>query len=163
QDQLPRQRVRQLQMVTALEYALILKPDDSEAHRMLFELYSQARYLDMALDHLKEVVKSVNASGPGPNETREQFHQRMDNLQKVLKNMDTQVTRLRNEYELSAANQPLLNKAQMALNKGLGKRALELLLDADPAQIDIKELNLLLELLLSTGQPEKVREGLTEN
>src|SRR5262249_32676423 len=56
-----------------------------------------------------------------------------------------------------AANQALINKAQIALSKQLGKKALDLLLEADPASIEIPEATLQLFLLLSTGRPEEAR------
>jgi tetratricopeptide (TPR) repeat protein len=72
------------------------------------------------------------------------------------------VTRQRNEYELSAANQPLITKVQLALGKGLGKRALDLLLEADPAQIAEAEAGLQLRLLLYTGRAHEVQDRIGE-
>jgi hypothetical protein len=158
----PRQKLRQVQMVAALEHGLKLRPDDPEAHEMLFQAYFQAGYHDLALDHLRDAVKYGAAAGQKPGDTRDTFKTRIENMQRTLKNFDAQVTRQRNEYDISATNQALINKARIALSKQLGKKALDLLLDADPAAVDIPEATLELFLLLSMGRPEDARRPLED-
>jgi hypothetical protein len=163
-DLLPRQRMRQIQIVTALENSLKLPPTNPDAHLKLFRVYTQNRCMDLGLDHLRECYKTVNLAGARPGESPDDFRTRRDELQRLLKNVETQVAKLRNEYDTEAVNRPLMEKLGIALRSGLGKKALELLLDADLSQMDEQEARSVagsqLFLLLSMGRTDDVRARL---
>jgi hypothetical protein len=152
--------LRQVQLATALQNALTLRPDSVEAHRMLWDYYLRVNYLDLGLDQLNEEYRLLREGGRGRDETVQQFQQLLDGKQKYIKELDTTVSRARNEYAIAAANQPAGAKAALALQRGLAKEALTILMQVDPAQFGDQELNLELLLLLTTGQTEIVREGL---
>jgi tetratricopeptide (TPR) repeat protein len=160
-DQVARQKLRFIQAVTALEYGLKLRPDDAEAHSALASLYRSMNYIDLATDHLRDYVNAARAAGPQPDETRDDFRSRMEALDKGLKNDETFVITRLNEYDLAASNQPLSTKVQQALAKGLGKRARDLLMEADASQMEVPDRLMQLQLLLLTGQPDKIIEEVT--
>jgi hypothetical protein len=157
----PRQIMRQVQLVSALQQALAMRPDNEELQLMLMDAYRQVEWNDQAIDHLRDSIKYTRAAGRRPGESLEQFSQKLEQLQTVLKELDTEVQRQQNDYELRAANQPLLVKAHLALERGLGKRALQVLLEADVSQFGPEEANLQVQLLLMTGRLDEVRDGLT--
>jgi hypothetical protein len=163
QDILTRQQLRRVQFVTASEYGLKLRPDNQDAHTRLFGLYRQMGYVDLALDHLRDAARYARAAGPRAFESAEDFDRRIEALDTNVQNLDSQVSTQRNELEVNIGNQPLIAKAQQALARGLGKRALELLLEAEPQQVGIAEANLQLELLLHMGRLDEVRARLTDD
>ena len=59
--------------------------------------------------------------------------------------------RQKNEFQLESANKPVLQKAYMALRRRLARQAIEVLLGADPLQMNRDEIDLLINLLLKTG------------
>jgi hypothetical protein len=158
QEMLPRQRLRQIQITAALERGLKLRPDFEEGHQMLYQVYGQTRYVDLAVDHLREYVKLLS---PKLGEKPEVFKARADGWEQQLKKLETYVNQQRNEYENVQRDQPLLRKVQIALSRDLGGKALDLLLNADEMEIQGPEASLQLFLLLTTGRLEDVRERLT--
>jgi tetratricopeptide (TPR) repeat protein len=157
-----RQRLRQIQIIAALEALLRLRPDDAEAHRMLGESYSVLNFYDLALEHKREHIQAQEAIGPQGSETQENFDKVMDMPRKQLEEYDKQVTRARDDYEVKAANLRLPDKVALALNHGLAKKALDLLLEADPSEIGANEARLQLDLLLCTGRLDEVRAKLED-
>lgn len=143
-----RQQLRHIQMTTALEQAVKLRPDDASARLQLFQIYGTLNYLDLALEHFQEYV---NLLAPGPNESQEDFNKRADPLRTALKNLETRVGRERNQFELEQTNKRPLEKAVLAQRKGLTKRALQVLLQADPSQMERDAIDMEVRLLLTTG------------
>jgi hypothetical protein len=154
-DASPRQKLRQVQLLTALEYYLILRPQDGEAHWRLFQSYAQLQYLDLALDHLHAAAEFFAAKGPGRGESREDFQQRMEQLQREVTKRAADVKSREDDYEVDARDKPLSGKVQKALQNGLIRRARDLLLEAAPVQLVPEEISLLFDLLLSTGRPDQ--------
>jgi tetratricopeptide (TPR) repeat protein len=161
---LPRQQLRQVQITTALERGLMLRPNDLDSHLQLREIYLQQNYLDLALEHTRAAVDLFKARayalrGSGDQENRDK---EIESLEKGLEKLDTEVKRRENEFELAATNQPLNAKAQLALSKGLGKRARELVLESDMSLVTAREIPLLMNLLLSTGRIELAKDLLSD-
>jgi hypothetical protein len=155
-DQYPRQKLRFVQLVAALEHGLKARPDDADAHFQLWESYRDMHFMDLATDHLREFLKATRAAGPRPGESREDLQRYLEELEKGLKNNETEVLRALNDYDLKAGNQPLGTKVQQALAHQLGKQALELLMTADSSQMDVAERVQQFDLLLMTGRPEEI-------
>jgi tetratricopeptide (TPR) repeat protein len=143
-----RQQLRHIQMTTALEQAVKLRPDDASAHMQLFQIYGTLNYLDLALEHFQEYV---NLLALGPNESQEDFNKRADPVRTALKNLETRVGRERNQFELEQTNKRPLEKAVLAQRRGLAKRALQVLLQTDPSQMDKDAIDMEVHLLLTTG------------
>jgi tetratricopeptide (TPR) repeat protein len=148
----PREQLRQIQVITGLESALKLQPHDESTHRLLFGVYFRSQYYDVALDHLREIVRLTKAAGPQPQETREDFNGRLEREENQLKALDTTVTRTETEFELKGANLPLLYRAQLAQRNGLAGKALELLLQATPDEMNQAAGDMQIQLLLTTGR-----------
>jgi hypothetical protein len=158
----PRQKLRQVQMTTALEYSLKVRPDNEQMHLDLFSVYLRLNYLDLAREHLNAVHRLVNLRGRRSGETEDSFKKRTEELANNLKSLETELSRRSNMYESEQVNQPLSYKVLLALRSGLAKRALDLLVQqADPLQVTNEDIQVLLDLLLTTGQPEQARELLT--
>jgi tetratricopeptide (TPR) repeat protein len=162
QELIARQRLRQVQIAAALERAVKLRPEDADVHELLFRVYTLARYQDLALEHLREVDRCLQAAGPRPGDTQESVAHRKAAVERTRKSLEIQVARARTEYEVGATNQPLLYKARLALSKQLGKKALDLLLEADPTTMEIPAAGLQLFLLLATGRSDEARSRLEE-
>src|SRR5205807_2004642 len=95
-----RQQMRQIQLITALEQGLRLRPTDVQAHQTLGEIYySQTLYHDLALEHFQEALKRA-ARDPG--ETQDQFKKRLEDSQQRLKGLDDDVRRQKNEFQLES-------------------------------------------------------------
>jgi tetratricopeptide (TPR) repeat protein len=157
----PRKKVRRLQLVSALEDYLTLRPDDTDAHLMLFQAYYEMRYSDLALDHLRASLDSARAAGPR-GETQEEYQKRIEQQEKDVKRLEGPVQETYNKFIVASGSMPLLQKAQTALQRGLAKEALRILRDADMSQFGPQEIALLAELLLNTGQGEQLREVMPE-
>jgi hypothetical protein len=153
-DFLPRQKLRQVQLLTALEYYLMLRPQDGEAHWRLFQSYAQLQYLDLALDHLRWATEYFASRGPGRGESREEFQRRIEQLRQEVTKRAADVKSREDDYEVDTRDKPLSGKVQKALQNSLIKRARDLLLEADPVQLGPGEINYLFDLLLSTGRPD---------
>jgi hypothetical protein len=162
QDVFPRQILRDSQMLTALEYYAMLLPQDGEAHRKLAQNYARLGYWDLALEHLRAATEYFAARGPNRRESRDEFKQRIEQMDKDLGQLKADVKKREDDYQVDARDKPLSRKVQKALQNGLIKRARDLLLQADPVQIGPVEIDVLLRLLLSTGRPDQARAVLSE-
>ena len=110
----PRQKLRQVQLLTALEYYLMLRPQDGEAHWKLFQSYAQLQYLDLALDHLRAAAEYYASKGPGRGEDREHFQGRMEQLQREVTKREADLKTREDDYEVDARDKPLSGKVQKA-------------------------------------------------
>jgi hypothetical protein len=153
-----RQKMRQVQYATAMEYALKLRTDNVEAHYQLFKHYVGMEYYDIALEHLNSAVDQAEAAGPRVNEPESEFKGRIDALKKEVKSLDEFVGKRRNRFVLDAADKPLDTKLGLAMQSGLTARALELILAADNSQVSPSVINLELDLLLSMGRAHDAGE-----
>ena len=159
QEILTRQKLRQVQIATALEQNLKLNPADGLEHFKLSRLYEQLHYKDLAADHLEETIKLFLKQGPPPG-LSDHF---MDDLQKYHKKLDTDVIKDRNEYEVASTNRPPLQRAQLALSKGLAKQARDVLNDITALESSPEALSLNVDLLLSTGNADELRRDFLGN
>jgi hypothetical protein len=162
QDIFPRQTLRDTQLLTALEYYVMLRPHDGEAHQKLAQNYERLRYWDMELDHVRAATDSLASRGPRRRESREEFKQRLERMEKFLTQLKTEVKKREDDYQVDVRDKPLSRKVQKALQNGLIKKARDLLLQADPVQVGPAEIDVLLHLLLSTGRPDEARAVLSE-
>jgi tetratricopeptide (TPR) repeat protein len=180
------QLLRHIQAVTAYQNALTLKPDDSEVHLNLARIYrhsyvglhltrnSQAQpqisFVDVEMEHLKEFLRLMRAAGPvsvtsadgsGPRrETPDEFAKRMEGMERELKQREKEIDLQgrRNNYEVTAANKPPLEKAKTAVALGLVKQALDALSEIpEPLSGEAKELDI--RLKLATGQAAALLGG----
>jgi tetratricopeptide (TPR) repeat protein len=161
----PRVRLRQTEMITALQYALKLKPDDPNPHLTLYELYGQNHFIDLARDQLGEATRLMREQDTSAlnSSQLEAYQKQLDELEKRYSQLEEQVKRLEDAVEVATENQPLMAQVGMAMQRGLGKRALDRLSQADASLIGIAEARIYFDLLLATGRPEDVLVGMKED
>lgn len=162
ESNLPRQVLRRAQLTTVLEQVLKIRPGELEAHRLLMEIYNQVKFFDLAQEHRRYVAGRVAGAGPEHDETTDAYRSRMENMEKQLKQLEEDLNKRRNAFEVAAQNRPLFEKAQLAVNHGLGQRALELMLESDMTALSEREIRFVLELLLSQGRAEELVQVLRE-
>lgn len=154
--------LRQVQIATALQQALVLRPDSEDIHRRLKILYVGMGFRDFALDHLNEEMRYARQFGRQPAESPDDYLKRLENYEKQSKEFESDVQQRLNRYELDALNQPLVAKAGLAMQLGLAKKALDELRKSDPTQPNFAQgVDLQVQLLLRTGQLEELRGGFT--
>ncbi|MBV9124763.1 MAG: hypothetical protein JO112_15515, partial [Planctomycetes bacterium] len=167
-------KLRQVETMTALKHALLLQPEAPEVHLALAQTYGQMyekdlgsgvpqtffTHLDLALEELRTAIQEIKDAGPLPGETREQFDQRLERLEKEEDTRSKRVKKALVEYELRAKNDPPLAKAQQAYRQGLAGEALKVLMEEgtenpSPAEAAVKA-DMEIDLLALAGRGEEV-------
>ncbi len=163
-------QLREVQIVSALENAVLLKPTLREAHSVLSQVFlGMTRpgnpqintHLDLGYDHWKEAARLERAAGPPPGVSREQFEQHLSAREDNLKKLEQALQQRRDRYDVGSKNprfERLIARSEFALDHGLAKTALDVLEKADRSQIAPAEVTQLLDLLLRSGRLEAVRE-----
>jgi hypothetical protein len=152
--------MRHIQMAAALEHALQRNPDSLLAHEQLAALFETRGFLDAALEHHRAALRLAQRAGPLPIEDPDAFARRMEQRQRAVKALERLVNDRKNEFTLQTrdlGSEPL-RKAEMALNQGLARLALEDILMASSILLLHGEgvcLQVRLQLLL--GRIESVR------
>jgi hypothetical protein len=157
----PLEDVRSIQVITALTQAVRLNPDLAPGHQGLAQLYTERRFLDLALKHRESYLELVRRGGARPGEESDAFAARIKRLTVSLGELRTEVQTRESRYLVHSealAGDPLA-RARLAVDLGLAGKALdEVLLKSHSDLYGIEGLRLLLELLLRTGRAEDVRE-----
>jgi hypothetical protein len=158
--------LRDAQMTAALRGAVLLDPDLGLAHQMLSALYGRAGFADLQLKHLGEYLRWLRRISPGGDD---QFDEAVQALNKDYKELEKQVKDNLNKYEVQSERKRVLEKANNALRLGLADKALQVLLESNPLEFEEEGTRLELDLLLRTGDLERLRvqiaspdEGLRE-
>lgn len=151
--------LRRVQILTALEQAVLLRPDLDLAHAWLVQLYIEPDRMfeqgqaDRSLDHLR-ARRRLAANDPERRVALESDFQRLqeliDHAEKIY------------QANLSGKTDPskVLARAQLAARYGLSRKALEMLLASYPAIFGKAGVEYELELMLQAGQASQVREVL---
>jgi hypothetical protein len=177
QELVSRQKLRQVQIITALEQSLKLNDDDAAVHDALATQYLQLGYLDLAASHLDETLKRlvklkpesdevarIPQLTPGPVKDRvEQFNWKINERQEAYKRLDTAVISGNNEYRLNAQGQPSVVRAQLAKDRGLAGQALEVLGGLTPEESTDVATAMNLDLLISTGKADELQRLILED
>jgi len=166
------QQLRQIQVVNALENALVLKPDQLTIHKVLGDIYSQmyvetffgrnpqsrnlTPFHDLAVEHWRQYLAAVQAVGPNPGDKLESFQKQLQEEETMINRFKKDVERKRDEWVVEGANRPPLEKAQRALFKGLVKQAADQLRDLDSSELGVAGTELKNLLLLCSGDAKDV-------
>jgi hypothetical protein len=156
--------IRRLQALTALEQAVLLRPELDQAHALLVQLYSTSGHLDRALDHLRARLQiaeqQASKRGPGAASAAD----RRAVLQVDAHTLEELVDRSLNIYETNAAElaapSKVYHRADLAYRHGLAGKALEMLLGSHPAIFGKAGAKLQLDLMLELGRAYEVRAWL---
>ena len=125
-------RLRQVQASAAFNQALLLKPDLPLAHTASPAFMGRWATPDLRLKHLKEFQKLTRAAGAGPRpRVPAEFERRQATLDDEVERLDEGVRRLTDVYAANALYLKVIDRANAALEKGLGGKALEVLLGSD--------------------------------
>jgi hypothetical protein len=156
--------IRRLQALTALEQAVLLRPDLDQAHALLVQLYGSAGYLDRALDHLRARLRiaeqQAGQRGPG----RALAAERRSALKADVGTLGELVDRSLKIYEanVTGLSEPskVYERARLAYRHGLADKALQMLLGSHPAIFGKAGAQLQLDLMLEMGRAYEVRTWL---
>jgi hypothetical protein len=151
-------QLRSVQAAAALNQALAARSDLAQAHGDLAALYQQLGYQDLALKHFKEYLAFLTRDGRTPGETAEQFASRLGQLERYTDELDREVKRLLGVYEVRAYKLKTLDQAHLARSLGLTAKALEILGKSNIGDYGVEGEQLELELKLSVGDLNYVRE-----
>jgi tetratricopeptide (TPR) repeat protein len=147
--------VRQAQRIAALNHVVLLDPDHEPAHHELASMYQGLGYMDLALKHLTERVRIMRERGPIRNERPEDYDKALKQLETNVDSLDTMVKRSQNDYEVGQVGRTSLRqKAELALSKGLGGQARDMLLQSEEVKIEPDAVPLELNLMIMTGAIE---------
>src|SRR5262249_44955308 len=122
----------------------------------------QVPYTDLALEHRTEHVNRVRAAGRRPDERLDEFNDRLEKLEQGVKDLEGEVQKNEQLYLVRSSNQGRLQKAVLALEMGLAKKPLEVLLESDYVEFGIEGAQLELDLLLKTGRLRNLRHNLKD-
>ncbi len=161
----PLARLRQIQIVTALEQAVRLDPNLEAAHRELAYLYGLSNALDQSLEHRQAEARLSRRAGPRPGESADEFAYRMEFLEKDTAKLVELVEDQRKKYATGSLSfqGDRIQQARLAIRLGLPRKALEEVLFLTPADLlGPKGISMELELLLSLGRVQEVRSILSD-
>lgn len=161
-------RIRQIQRVAALHKALILKPKSIDVHSALSQAYLQMDLrplqlppLDLAIEHLNQIVEIRAAEGRKGKQTEEEFQKEIEQHKLKLKNLreQTGLDRKQTDYESGKRrHSSLARKATDAVQHGLFQEAIQVLIDAEGLGDRGPDGDLLLlQLWIWTGQLDEAR------
>jgi hypothetical protein len=148
-------QMRKLQAIAALQQAVRLRPDLERGHQLLIAMYRDAQYLDLALRHSEQLLKLATERGAAPNETAEQFSERLGHIREVAEAFRQDVATCAQRYGQNYQELTLAARARLAERLGLAEKALDLLLASDVAAFGKDGMQIELEMLLSTGRIEE--------
>jgi hypothetical protein len=157
--------LRYIQIATALEQAVRLNPDLEVAHHELGYLYGEGRSLDRALDHRRAELRLSRRAGPRSGESAEERAHRLELLQRDVDKLEKLVQEGRDKYTsaLRALAGQRVPQAQLALRLGLTRQAADdILLPSPAALLGLPGIKLELEVLLSLGRADEVRNALRD-
>ncbi len=156
--------IRRAQLLTALEQAVLLRPDLDQAHDLLAQFYYEAGQMDRALDHLRARLRIADeeAKKRGPNAAA--AAERRVALLSAVETMDALVRQSLKIYETNTEGKTdpsqVLERARVAYRHGLTRKALEMLLESHPAIFGKAGVELQLKLMLQAGRAFEVRAWL---
>jgi hypothetical protein len=161
--------LRDVQMVGALTSALEIQPNLAPAHWALSQHFlqedpatRQGPFRDLALDHRTEYLNLLRANGPQPGENPENFRDQLEKLEQGIKDLENEVQKNEQLYLVRSSNQGKVQKAMLALQMGLAKKAQEVLLESEYVEMGIEGAVVQLDLLLRTGMLRKVRHNVKD-
>jgi hypothetical protein len=156
--------IRRGQALTALEQAVLLRPDLDAAHALLAQLYFEQGQMDRALDHLRarlRIAEREMATG-GPDvrsagERRSILQHDVEALEGLVRHSETIYAA---NTEGKTALLDVVERARLAARHGLTRKSLEMLLQSYPAIFGKTGTQMQLELMLKSGRAYEVRAWL---
>jgi predicted Zn-dependent protease len=156
-DQL--RNMRFAQTINALQTALAAKPDSYMLHELLAEVYRKQHYVDCEIDELQDLVQDFQNSGRSRFASSEQFEEQLHQYENRLetRKLETKYDEVRNDFEVAAADRPPIERVHLAIERGLMKKAIDILQENDFANLGPTVGQLVIPLKFNTGQAEEIR------
>jgi hypothetical protein len=160
----PLATIRQAQILTALEQAVLYRPDLDRAHALLVQLYFDANQLDRALDHLRARLRIAEQEATKPGASGRLAVERLPALKADMERLEALVHEKDNVYTVNAETlsdpSKVVERARLAVRHGLSRKALEILLESQGAIFGKAGALMQLDLMIQAGQAFEVRAGL---
>jgi tetratricopeptide (TPR) repeat protein len=158
--------LRRTQMVAAFHNCLRFAVDDekaAEAHEALYQVYArELRYFDAAVHHLRQALDKRTVLPPPSGMSPTQYNQALEQMSAQLAQLDGELGRRMDRYDVSAASKSGLEKVQAALQEGLSETALTVLeQEVDPNSENPAQLALvkvLTGVALDLGRIDKAQD-----
>jgi hypothetical protein len=147
--------IRRAQVVTALEQAVLLRPDLEEAHVLLAQVYYEEGIMDAALDHARARLRLAQ------RRTRQAASREgLPAIEEGVTMLEEIVRRSLGIYEANATDRDdpskVVERARLAARHGLVRKALAMLLESQVAIFGKAGAQLQLELMLRLGRAPEV-------
>jgi hypothetical protein len=156
--------LRRAQALTALEQAVLLRPDLDEAHALLAQLYVEGNQLDRTLDHLRARLRIAEQGAKKRGPEAAAAAERQTALQADVETMEAQVRRAQDIYDVNIQGKTdpsmVPDRARLAARHGLSRKALEMLQESRFDIFGKSGAELYLDLMLQAGQAFGVRASL---
>lgn len=153
------ENVRIAQITTALVQAALLNPGSIAIRESLARVFLRRNMYDLAYLQASEALRLMRQSGPLAGESLDSFASRTARLAAVVEPLEAALLDAENRYLIrseSLAGDPLA-RAQIAVELGLTRKAIDILLNSHPDLYGAPGLGLLADLLLQTGQAAECR------
>jgi hypothetical protein len=121
----------------------------------LADLYAEPRLLDLTLEHRKGQLRTLQ---PRPGESEADFEARRGRLSKHVAEMQNQYEKTLDILEVNASKLKPDDRAAFAFEKGLARKALDILLATDASGLGKAALRLELELMITSGRIDELRK-----
>lgn len=151
-------QLRHAQASAAFVQALSVNPKLAQAHLNLGAMFGEQRYLDLSLQHRRAVLQLGREAGPPSGVSTAQFREQLAVAEKEISDLASTVVDQERSFMAESNRLRVLDRARLALEKGLVGKAREILLGSDVAAFGPQGMQLELELLLRTGRPKEVRQ-----
>jgi hypothetical protein len=156
--------LRQAQVLTTLEQAVLLRPDLDQAHDLLAHIYSVQGQFDRGLDHrLAQLQLAEKAAQRGDAKTTPDGES-LAALRASVEELEKLVNQAEKTYQgnLAGKTDPskVLMRADLAARNGLSRKALQMMLESSPAIFGRPGVEYELDLLIKAGQGYQVRDWL---
>jgi hypothetical protein len=164
-------QVRQAQVVAALREALACEPNPDVArglHLQLADAFESLRFLDLQAKHLAEYLKLLKGTAALPGASAKQHKERIEEAEKRLNKLETELKTNRNVYAINSSNKKLLRvgetpgQVEIALKNGLAETALDLLTE-NQKDVDRYGAHAALNLVLMLGRLDLAWQVLGED
>lgn len=148
------QRVRLMQVIAALNKAVVINERLAPAHLELARLYRTSGFLDLAVEHLR-TYRALSPRWGGPKKG-EAFTEAVDtDLKQWTKTLESRLE----TFEKDSAKASVYDRADRARRLELGGKARDILLKSDVAAFGVQGIELEVDLLLRTGRPNDVLDA----
>jgi hypothetical protein len=156
--------LRQAQILTTLEQAVLLRPDLDQAHDLLAQLYLAQGQRDRALDHRRAQLQILEASARRRGSAASLDREQLAALQAHVEDLEKLVNQGEKTYQANLAGKTdpskVLMRAELAARNGLSRKALQMLVESSPAVFGRPGVEYELDLMIKAGQSYQLRDWL---